>query len=75
MVSRVILEVRGWPSKVDLKDIERAYYNAVYRVTKAILSPVTDAISDSIGEGISRGIKQSVPNISDLWDLIFRKKN
>lgn len=58
-------------------EINRAYYDSIYGVTKAILSPVTDALSDSLADSIKRavreGISESVSEIN-VWNLLSGKK-
>jgi ABC-type transporter lipoprotein component MlaA len=60
-----------------MEELEKAYYGAAYRVTKAILSPVVDAISDSVSEATQRGVHEALQNLSpaaNLWDLFIGKK-
>lgn len=61
-------------------NIKRAYYDSVYRVTKAALEPVVAAISDvlrdSVSEALKDGIHDAVSSTDFVGDLIFgwRKK-
>lgn len=57
---------------------KRAYYDAVYGATKAILEPVVAAISDVLQETVSEALKEGIRDAfkpSDvLGDLFFRRR-
>lgn len=58
--------------------IYRAYYDPVYRVSKAALEPVVAAISDVIRESVANavkdGISEAVSSPDFIKDLFFGRR-
>jgi hypothetical protein len=58
--------------------IERAYYDSVYRITKAALEPVVAATSDVIQESVSvavrEGVRDAFSSTDFIGDLIFGRR-
>lgn len=58
--------------------IYRAYYDPVYRVSKAALEPVVAAISDVIRESVANavkdGISEAVSSPDFIKDMLFGRK-
>ena len=50
--------------------IKRAYYDSVYRVTKAALEPVVAATSDVIREYVSEAVREGVKDALSPADFI-----
>jgi molybdopterin-guanine dinucleotide biosynthesis protein A len=61
--------------KYSIEKIERAYFDTVYRATKAILEPVvaatSDVIKESVTEAIKEGVREAFTPTEFLGDLIF----
>lgn len=55
--------------------IKRAYYDSVYRITKAALEPVVAATSDVIKEVVTEavrdGVKDAFSSTDFIVDLLF----
>jgi hypothetical protein len=55
--------------------IERAYFDSVYRITKAILEPVvaatSDVIKESVAEAVKEGVREAFTPTEFIGDLIF----
>lgn len=50
--------------------IQRAYYDFVYRMTRAALEPVVAAISDVIRESVAEGVKDGIADALTPTDII-----
>ncbi len=62
----------------NIATIKRAYYDSVYRITKAALEPVVAATSDVIRESVSvavrDGVRDAVSSTDFIGDLIFGRR-
>lgn len=50
--------------------LHRAYYDSVYRISKAALEPVVDAISDVIRESVADSVKDGIREAITTTDFI-----
>jgi hypothetical protein len=61
--------------KYSIDKIERAYFDSVYRITKAILEPVvaatSDVIKESVAEAVKEGVREAFTPTEFIGDLIF----
>ena len=61
-----------------IANIQRAYSDSVYRITKAALEPVVAAISDvireSVAEAVKEGVKDALTPADFLGDFIFGRR-
>jgi ABC-type transporter lipoprotein component MlaA len=59
--------------------INRAYYDPVYRISKAALEPVVAAFSDvireSVAEAVKDGIRDAITSTDFITELFFRRKS
>lgn len=59
-------------------NLQRTYYDSVYRATRVILEPVVVAIGDvlreSVAEALKDGIRDAVTSTDFIGDLIFGRR-
>jgi len=59
-------------------NIQRTYYDSVYRATRVVLEPVVVAIGDvlreSVAEALKDGIRDAVSSTDFIGDLIFGRR-
>lgn len=59
-------------------NLQRTYYDSVYRATKVILEPVVVAIGDvlreSVAEALKDGIRDAVSSTDFIGDLLFGRR-
>lgn len=72
----------SWADKRSLNsivsDLQRAYFDSVYRVTRAALEPVvaaiSDAVRDAVTEAVRDGIDDAIPPMGVIGDFIFGRR-
>ena len=72
----------NWAERRPLNNIalktKRAYYDLVYRITRAALEPVVAAISDvireSVAEGVKNGIAEALTPTDIFGDFFFGRR-
>jgi hypothetical protein len=62
----------------NIATIERAYYDSVYRITKAALEPVvaatSDVIRDSVSEAVREGVRDALSPADFIGDLFSGRR-
>lgn len=59
-------------------DTKRAYYDAVYAASRAVLEPVVVAFSDVLQESVKHAVKEGVKDAfrpADRFGVLFGRRN